>query len=84
VNANKYTTTERLISVRDAGRLRGIHAPRLWAAIRDGSLPAFQIGGWLRVRIGDVDRWIESMRVIPDRNPLSAKIVPDRQKERTR
>jgi len=56
--------TERiLVPVRKAARLRGLYAGRLWTAIRDGSLPAYQIGGWLRVRLADVDTWIEAHRI---------------------
>ncbi|GAF85910.1 unnamed protein product [marine sediment metagenome] len=55
----------RLIPVREAARLRGIYARRLWAAIQDGALPAYKIGGWLRVRLADVDDWIESTRFQP-------------------
>jgi len=56
----------KLIPVRKAARLRGLSDRRLWLAIREGALPAYQIGGWLRVRLTDVDRWIESMRINPD------------------
>ena len=57
------TDLNRLVTVRQAAVLRGVYVRRLWAAIRDGSLPAYQIGGWLRVRLADVDEWIETMRL---------------------
>ena len=64
------TSDSELIPVRQAARLRGLYARRLWVAIREGALPAYQIGGWLRVRLTDVDCWIESMRVEPASNAL--------------
>ena len=60
----------KLIPVREAARLWGLSDRRLWLAIREGALPAYQIGGWLRVRLTDVDCWIESMRVEPASNAL--------------
>jgi excisionase family DNA binding protein len=58
------TPGAKLVPVREAARCRGLYARRLWMAIRDGSLPAYQIGGWLRVRLADVDAWIETRRVL--------------------
>ncbi len=51
-----------LVTVREAARHHGIYPRHLWRSIRAGSLPAYQIGGWLRVRLSDVDKWIEGMR----------------------
>lgn len=52
-----------LLTVREAARYHGIYPRQLWRSIRDGSLPAYQIGGWQRVRLADVDAWLESRRV---------------------
>ena len=59
------TTTHdsKLIPVREAARSRGVYVRRLWTAIREGELPAYRIGSWLRVRLADVDTWIETRRV---------------------
>jgi len=55
-------TGSRLWTVSAAARARGVYARRLWAAIRTGRLPAFQVGHWLRVRLEDVDAWIDTQR----------------------
>jgi len=55
-------TGSRLWTVKAAARARGVYAPRLWDAIRTGELAAFQVGQWLRVRLEDVDAWIQSRR----------------------
>jgi excisionase family DNA binding protein len=52
-----------LVTVREAARHHGIYPRQLWRSIRDGSLPAYQIGGWQRVRLADVDAWLETRRV---------------------
>jgi excisionase family DNA binding protein len=56
-------TDRALVTVREAARHHGIYPRHLWRSIRDGSLPAYQIGGWQRVRLSDVDAWLEACRV---------------------
>jgi excisionase family DNA binding protein len=53
----------RLNTVPRAAALRGIGIRQLRAAIATGEVRAYQIGGWPRVRLADVDSWIESKRV---------------------
>ncbi len=52
-----------LVTIPEAARHYGIFPRQLWRSIRDGSLPAYQIGGWQRVRLADVDAWLETRRV---------------------
>ena len=52
-----------LVTVNKAARTLGVTSQRLRFAIRDGELPAFAIGAWLRVRLRDVRAWIETKRV---------------------
>ena len=56
-------TDRALVTVREAARHHGIYPRQLWRSIRDGSLTAYQIGGWQRVRLTDVDAWLETRRV---------------------
>ncbi len=56
-------TDRALVTVREAARHHGIYPRQLWRSIRDGSLPAYQIGGWQRVRLADVEAWLETRRV---------------------
>jgi excisionase family DNA binding protein len=58
----------RLFLVKRAAELRGIYPPRLWRAIRRGQVPAYRIGAWLRVRLEDVDHWIDSQKFVPLRS----------------
>ena len=54
--------TQPLVTLATAARETGITRKRLRAAISAGALPAYQVGAWLRVRLGDVDRWLEFHR----------------------
>lgn len=65
MSASSTDPRGRLQSVGAAARERGIYPPRLWRAIRDGELPAYKIGHWLRVRPEDVDQWLEARRYTP-------------------
>ncbi len=56
-------TDRALVTVREAARHHGIYPRQLWRSIRNGSLPAYQIGGWQRVRLADVEAWLETRRV---------------------
>ena len=60
-------TDRALVTVREAARHHGIYPRQLWRSIRDGSLRAYQIGGWQRVRLADVEAWLETRRVQPPR-----------------
>jgi hypothetical protein len=51
-----------LLPISIAARERSLHPKRLRAAIRSGSLPAFQVGAWLRVKLRDVDAWLNGQR----------------------
>jgi hypothetical protein len=68
MSANASTGSP-LFTVSAAARARGLYARRLWNAIRAGDLPAFQVGHWLRVRIEDLDAWVESQRYDPNQKP---------------
>ena len=52
----------RLVTLATAAHETGITRKRLRAAINYGSLPAYQVGAWLRVRLADIDRWLEDHR----------------------
>ena len=54
-----------LMSKPAAARRAGVGCRQLDRAVKVGSVPVFQIGGWPRVRWRDVLRWIESQRVPP-------------------
>ncbi len=53
---------QNLITVPVAARERNLGERQLRRAIEANELPAYQIGGWTRVRLGDVDEWIQSRR----------------------
>ena len=52
----------RLVTLATAARETGITRKRLRSAISYGALPAYQVGAWLRVRLADIDRWLEDHR----------------------
>ena len=51
-----------LVTLATAARETGITRKRLRAAISAGTLPAYQVGAWLRIRLADIDRWLEDHR----------------------
>lgn len=54
---NQLTTMPR------AAKARRIGVKQLRKAARAGELPIYPIGSWQRVKLDDVDRWLESKRV---------------------
>jgi excisionase family DNA binding protein len=56
---------ERLVTVRQAGRLLGIGRHVLFQAAERGELSIFDPGGWARVRLSDVQTWLERTRRVP-------------------
>jgi excisionase family DNA binding protein len=53
---------ERLVTVRQAARLFGIGRHLLYRACEAGELAIFDPGGWARVRVSDVERWLQGTR----------------------
>ena len=56
---------ELLLTIPGASRRVGVGVRQLRRAVKSGGLPVYQIGGWPRVRWGDVIRWVLSQRVAP-------------------
>jgi len=48
-----------LIRISEASRLRRIPSRRIREALRRGELRGIWIGAWTRVRLGDLDAWID-------------------------
>ena len=52
------------VTIPRASRLLGISAKRLRVAVKDGAFPVYDMGtAWPRVRVSQVQRWVESTRV---------------------
>ena len=65
---------EPVLPVAQAAKARGLPPRRVRSAIRNGELRAFVIGSWWRVRLRDLDNWIENHRYKPKgERPLSEK-----------
>ena len=58
--------SDRLLNVGALAARLGLPEKRIRHAIRSGELPAFQIGAWRRVRLGDARAWLEGQRFRPD------------------
>jgi excisionase family DNA binding protein len=56
---------DQLVTVRELALRLGISPRRIRRAIRSGSLRAFRIGSWWRIRAEDADGWLESQRYRP-------------------
>ena len=52
-----------LLTVPAAARRAGLGVRQLREAIREGALPAYEVGSWPRVRWCHVVRWIDAQRV---------------------
>jgi excisionase family DNA binding protein len=51
------TATPTLLSIRDVAERLAISEPTVWRHVRSGRLQAFKVGGAVRVRSGDCDRF---------------------------
>jgi len=56
-----------LLSVREVADALGVHPETIRRLIHDGRLDAIRIGRVLRVRRAELDRFLESQRVRPNR-----------------
>jgi len=56
------THLDDLTTMPRAARARNLGVRQIRRAVRAGELPVYSIGGWPRVRLADVDEWIESRR----------------------
>ncbi len=56
---------ERLVTVRQAARLFGVGRHLLFQAAERGELEIYDAGGWARVRLSDVEAWLEHTRRVP-------------------
>jgi excisionase family DNA binding protein len=56
---------ERLVTVRQAARLFGIGRHLLFQAAERGELDVFDPGGWARVKVSDVQKWLERTKRVP-------------------
>jgi excisionase family DNA binding protein len=55
--------SERLLTARELGELLGFQPGTIVDWAEAGKVPAFRIGGRLRFRISEVERWLEMKRV---------------------
>jgi excisionase family DNA binding protein len=54
-----------LLSVADVASMTGLSDTAVYRAIAAGELPAAKLRGRLRIRVADIDAWIESNAVRP-------------------
>ena len=60
---NPYTTVT-YATIPEVSRLLGISPRRLRLALKAGAFPVYDVGtSWPRVKVSEVERWIESTRV---------------------
>jgi excisionase family DNA binding protein len=55
----------RWLSTKDASERLGVTLRSLYRFIDDGELAAYKFGRVIRLKEGDVDRFIESCRIVP-------------------
>ena len=60
------TDRRRLVPISEAASRVGLHPRRLRDAVRQGDLRAFAVGGWWRVRLEDVEDWLDNLRYRPE------------------
>lgn len=61
MNSTKATHLE-LVTRREAARRCGLGLRQIKAAVENGELPLYRIGGWPRLRWNDVLAWLENHR----------------------
>ena len=54
-----------LVTVRSAARLLGVGRHVLYRAAERGELPIYDPGGWARLRLSDLEAWLETTRRRP-------------------
>lgn len=54
------------VSIKDANRLTGISETTIRKAINTLALPAYRVGRAIRVRVPDLDEWIQSLPRVGD------------------
>lgn len=54
-----------MVTEREAARRLGVGLRQLRAARERGELTSYRVGGWRRVRLVDVHRWLEGLRERP-------------------
>ena len=57
---------DQLLTLGALAHYLGLPQKRIRQAVRSGALPAYQVGGWRRVRLGDARDWLEQQRFEPD------------------
>jgi excisionase family DNA binding protein len=60
-------TIEPLVTVRQAARLLNIGRHVLYQAAERGELTVFDAGGWSRIRLSDLQAWLERTKRAPQR-----------------
>ncbi len=63
MDSNGLIPRDRLLTLPGARRESGLSLRQIRRGSADGELPVYQIGGWARVRWGDLLDWIERKRV---------------------
>jgi excisionase family DNA binding protein len=58
-------TIEPLVTVRQAARLLNIGRHVLYRAGEAGELPIYDAGGWSRIRLSDLQAWLERTKRAP-------------------
>lgn len=78
--------TDPLLTPTEVADLCGVSTKTVLRAIRSGSLGASRLGsrGAYRIRPDDVDRWLDTMRVVPAPKAESSNSSPLRPLVRTR
>lgn len=56
---------EPLVTVRQAARLLNIGRHVLYRAAEAGELTVFDAGGWSRIRLSDLEAWLEKTKRLP-------------------
>ena len=54
-------TVQPLVTVRSAARLLGVGRHVLYRAAERGELPIYDPGGWARLRLSDLQAWLEKI-----------------------
>jgi excisionase family DNA binding protein len=54
---NEVEVVPELLTVREAAERFSVSEPTVWRYVRSGKLPAFRVGGTVRIRSADADRF---------------------------
>jgi len=73
-----------VMTLRETAEYMNCHPTTLYRMVKQGSIPAFRLGGNWRFHRSDLDKWIASLTVVPGAKPMESKPAPRKHRPKGR